>query len=276
MSTAPTPPDSFQRLSKCVSLRQIPGTPTAGPDTPSSHDAPTLILLCTWVEAHPKHIAKYTDRYCQDFPGASLLVVQTSLVDVLFNAGEKDQQKRLKPAIDIINNTNSSSIAVHVFSNGGTVTWSHLLKFITAARRKIIRGIVYDSCPGRATYRRTAHAIIQSLPNKSLRLVLPVVIYPALLLPAMLPAFGIENSVTKARARLNDVELGVTDIRRLYIYSEVDDMVWWRDVRDHAEEARRVGCQEVKEVIFADTAHCAHIKADPDKYWGAVHKMLSS
>ncbi|XXH01915.1 hypothetical protein Hte_008277 [Hypoxylon texense] len=269
---APREIAGFERIAPSIQLRRA-SEPSkiqlAGASTPSS---PSLIVLCTWVAAHPRHIVKYTDRYLRDFPDADILVVETPLTSVLFSPSDKAQRRRLRPASEIINES-TSSILLHVYSNGGTVTVSQLLQALTPTRREAIQALVLDSCPGRATYRRTCQAVITSAPRR-LRLVLPGVVYPILLLPAALGKLGVENVISRARPRLNDAKLVPVDTPRLYAYSEADLMVSWKDAHGHAEEARRRGYRDVREVRFQDSGHCAHIMEDAEKYWSAIQTMI--
>ncbi|KAI2627826.1 hypothetical protein GGR54DRAFT_434356 [Hypoxylon sp. NC1633] len=266
--------EGFESIAPSIQLLRASEPPETGSISHSPIRSPALIVLCTWVAAYPRHIAKYTDRYRRDFPDANILIVQTPLTSVLFSPSDKAQQRRLQPASEIINQS-TSSIFFHVYSNGGTVTVSQLLQALTPARREAIQAIVLDSCPGRATYRRTCQAVITSAP-RSLRLILPLVVYPVLLIPALLGKLGVENVISRARPRLNDTTLVNPKIPRSYMYSEADPMVSWKDVHDHAEEARQLGHQDVREIRFNDSGHCAHTMEDPDKYWGAVHSLLQS
>ncbi|KAI1374096.1 hypothetical protein F4677DRAFT_179748 [Hypoxylon crocopeplum] len=264
--------NGFERIAPSIQLQQASEPPETESASASTTSSPALIVLCTWVAAYPRHIAKYTDKYRKDFPNANILIVQTPLSSVLFSPSDKAQQKRLGPASEIINQS-TSSIFFHVYSNGGTVTVSQVLQALVPVRREAIKAIVLDSCPGRATYRRTCQAVITSA-SKHLRFILPGVVYPVLLIPAVLGKLGVENVISRARPRLNDPKFVDVKTPRLYMYSEADSMVSWKDAHDHAEEARKLGYQDVREIQFKDSAHCAHIMEDPEKYWGAVQSLL--
>lgn len=261
--------DSFERINQSTFIRRPPQeSPAPGEPT----ESPALIVLCSWVAAHPKHIAKYTDRHAEEHPGCTLLLLQTSLKDVLFSPTDKTQQPRVLAAADIINGS-AAPILFHIFSNGGTVTASQTLRLLTSERRAAIQAIALDSCPGHATYRRTARAVITSAP-KSVRPILPLLVYPALLPQALLGRIGVQDVITKGRARLNDSALVPVGARRIYAYSKADTMVWWEDPCQHAAEAREAGCKDVREIVFERSKHCAHIQEDADKYWEAVVDVL--
>ena len=80
--------------------------------------------------------------------------------------------------------------------------------------------------------------------------------------------------LTRSRKCLNDPEMFGVDVPRLYVYSKADELVPWRDVESHAEDAGRRGYGEVKRVLFEDSAHCAHAMAHREEYWGAVEGVV--
>lgn len=56
------------------------------------------------------------------------------------------------------------------------------------------------------------------------------------------------------------------------MYSASDDMVLDSDVEDHAEEAEGRGWV-VRRERFVGTGHAAHVRADPERYWGIVKEV---
>ena len=68
---------------------------------------------------------------------------------------------------------------------------------------------------------------------------------------------------------LNDVERCRQEKRRLYCYGTADDMVSWRDVEYHANQAESRGLC-VRREKFEDDRHVTQIRVDADRYWGAV------
>lgn len=68
----------------------------------------------------------------------------------------------------------------------------------------------------------------------------------------------------------------VNETKRVYIYSENDDMVPWHYVEDHAVEARRIGLN-VELEKFVGSGHVAHAKAgNNERYWRIVEQMWKS
>lgn len=82
--------------------------------------------------------------------------------------------------------------------------------------------------------------------------------HSALLLPSVLPASGIENSVTKTRTQLNDV-LCAPPVQWFCLHCEVDDVDRWRYVNIYAEQTL-FNHQGAQEVGLADNPNCVHVQ----------------
>jgi len=257
----------FKKLSDSIFFYQ-PSTEQITPTKYSS--SPSLIILCTWVAAQPKHISRYIDHYQRCFPNASILIIQTSLYQMTFLT-DKGHQNRIKIVTDIICNQNGT-VHLHGFSNGGAVTISQLLCALPSSNRQnTFSALVLDSCPGRGTYERTAKGMIVTLPkNPVVRLLGTALVHMVLVVFFVLDKLGFGNAVSTVRQRLNDKTLFELRMPRVYIYSKADEMVHWDDVHDHADDARRKGYERLVEVVFDRSGHCAHIREDEDKYWKAV------
>ena len=58
----------------------------------------------------------------------------------------------------------------------------------------------------------------------------------------------------------------------LYPFSEVDEMIYWKDVERHGVEAARNGVQTTL-MKFRKRGHCNHVMEDESKYWRAVREV---
>ena len=204
----------------------------------------------------------------------------------------------------------SPKIVIHTFSNGGSNTITQLL---IELRKRLpcpipIAGIVMDSCPAKGTYWRSYNAMVLSLPpGVGTRLAGAVAVHFLLVLLYTWIACGNENPASLMRRTLldertlcnadaranrgrsteivngptsdektheemqNDAAVHPTG-RACYLYSKEDKMVEWTDISDHAKDARHRGwC--VEEVVFAGSAHCAHMSRFEDQYVSAVKGM---
>lgn len=68
---------------------------------------------------------------------------------------------------------------------------------------------------------------------------------------------------------VNDGGSSVKSAGRLYLFSKTDDIISWRDIEEHAADARSKGYDVACEV-FDDTPHVGHMKVHPEVYWGAI------
>lgn len=81
------------------------------------------------------------------------------------------------------------------------------------------------------------------------------------------------DAIEAGRKDLSDVSLVGGAPPRCYIYSDGDELVDWRHVEAHAEEAGRMGLV-VRREKFEGSSHVAHMRADPDRYWGITKEYL--
>jgi hypothetical protein len=96
---------------------------------PQEPAAGKLIILCTWLGAGKKHIAKYTREYRTIAPDARILLIEASVW--IITARYIKQQEAIKPAVgavravldecghDGLKSTIRPKIVIHTFSNGG-------------------------------------------------------------------------------------------------------------------------------------------------------------
>jgi len=136
-----------------------------------------------------------------------------------------------------------------------------------------LRLVVFDCCPGDATFEKAYNAALLSLPLRfPIRTLGAPLVYGAVAMVHGLQSAGLMRSVSELRRELNDPTAFGTQARRLYLYSKGDVMVAAEDVLTHAQEAReRLGCA-VEIVGFEQAAHCALIREDAKRYWDAIKK----
>jgi hypothetical protein len=269
----------FESLTDTISYdRQLSRKP--------SQNGPTLVILCTWMSANRKHIAKYTQQYRHQHPEMDILVVESSVADMVYRS-TRSQQHRLRPARDILLSHLSSTAqgpgqqgaVLHMFSNGGAQCAVQLAAMLPPdIRRHAFSAIILDSCPGTATYQETVHAMSLSMPKSPVAKILGPPILHLVLCFIFLALFvtSAEDVITRIRKQLNDQELFSHDVPRLYVYSKADQLVPFQDVKSHADDARRKGYVKTGEVMFEASAHCAHALSHKDEYWGAIGTLLGT
>jgi len=239
-------------------------------------DTPSLILLFSWTGALPQHIAKYTTAYTSLYPSTPILVITTSIKDLIYRSS-KSKQKCLAPAISFLTTQNlTSNILVHCFSEGGShKAVQFASSFLNTTGTKLpISTLILDSTPGNPQYLMLASAFKKSLPrNAVIRFVGMLAAYSILasLWTGYLIVGPNKNIITKTRLSLDDDEMWDTNVPRCYLYSEADSLIFWKDIEDHGQAAEGRGTS-VTMVKFQGSAHCRHIQENEGRYWDAVRR----
>jgi hypothetical protein len=79
------------------------------------------------------------------------------------------------------------------------------------------------------------------------------------------------NCISRTRARIIDPQLWNPATPRCYLYSEADELIDSRDIREHIDESAALGIP-VMDVHFEGSNHCKHAAQDPERYWSSVMK----
>ena len=256
-----------------------PGQATSGTPSPSSPQS-KLIILFTWMSAHPSHISKYISGYRTHYPTSRILVIRSSPADMFYRRTAV-QRRRVASAVSaLLSHSDAhpdSEIIFHIFSNGGSYQFCNLL---SAYRETTSQSLpshikIFDSCPGRGTFKRTILALSPGLPSfppahlLSLLLIYVIIsIYWVLFVPLRIP-----DPIERLRRTLNSQAAMQAETKRCYVYSETDPMVGWRDVEDHAREAAERGAN-VRREKFEGSGHCAHVRVGGGaRYWMIVDAL---
>lgn len=254
---------------------RIPSTPS----TPTEDNpAPSLILLLTWTGAHGRHISKYTAQYSALFPSSHIMVITTSPTDLLFRSPAR-KQHRLQPAIKYISNLQhiprhaTGGILLHIFSEGGSNKACELATAYRAATGSPLplSALYLDSTPGHPRFALLRRALANSLPPvPGLAHIAPALaaVLLGLVWLLYLIAGSDGNPISRSRKQLLDPELFDQNAHRCYLYSKADQLIAWQDVCQHAGMAMQGAA--VSQVVFEDSAHVAHARSEPGRYWGAV------
>lgn len=295
---------SFERVSKIAYLyrpnadRNPSGTLVSGGgiSTSISPSSPRLILVGGWMDAREPHLAKYTAKLQFLYPDSPILLIRS----FAYHFTGSRFPTEIEPAIPLIRSLVSSEdhgvgaggggggeqqpkgqkpqMLVHLFSNGG----SAMLRFLYEAYARSARPgeparlpahvTVFDSAPGRFSWRRSVTAF--TLPflraNILVRAFWRAVInalcafYWVLHVPWGRPGF-----LDQTWAVHNERATNAAEVRRVYIYSEEDQLVEYRDVEEHAAVGRQRGF-EARLEKFKGTAHVAHARGDEERYWSIV------
>lgn len=265
---------------------------------------PRAVVLATWAFAQDAHIAKYVGQYRQRYPGASVLVAKCFLRHFFWLPAAREDLAALAVAIRSVmadddqdgepaanNDANAdgggkaerAKMILHIFSNSGLSTAYQLRNVYEADGRTPFpqRVTIYDSTPGRYEYWSITSSLQFGIPPG--RWLQKLVSFPlAHLLSSSLwvwcRVLRGEDWVAKWAAAANSddprgkgVAGGQRETCRSYAYSRADPLVESWVVEAHAADARARGFTVVHAADFGEgSAHVAHSRADPERYWGLV------
>ncbi|CAK7271788.1 hypothetical protein SEPCBS119000_004785 [Sporothrix epigloea] len=193
---------------------------------------------------------------------------------------------------------------VHTMSNGGCLILGHIYNAIdpTHARCLPPHVTIYDSCPGHFRFAGGVTAFtmgLQKAPLSKRLLLLPAVYLLVLgmwlrirgervlawldvLRRSVLGTlFGAKPVLTPPGPKRalnawtphninNSFGGNRREVRRAYLYSHNDLIIESRDVEQHANEAKGLGFTIFRMAHFPNSAHVAHARADPQRYWGTI------
>lgn len=270
--SSPNPFPLFDRISPIVFLH----SPTSSTSLTGNRQ---LIILATWMNAPIKLINLYATSYRTHFPDAQILLITCAMTH-LFLTPESKYQALLEPALPILENARSA-ISAAVYSNGGAFGLSSLARLYAMrnGRPLPVRSILLDSCPGvGADLGSGQRAILASIPPTFRRppfryLIIPLLKCLLILSSIILQLLRRSDPITAIRRALLDDKILVQQGRRTYIYSKEDEMVGWRAVEQHADEAERRG-SAVRREKSDGSGHVAHARKDGNRYWKIVVETL--
>lgn len=272
--------------------RDLPNFRVLGPnlyirDSASSENVipdhhPRFILLFGWGDVLPQHIAKYVDGFTALFPHSPQIIYLSRLGGVWFTtlAQRARAVSRILPVVYPDGPLRRDDrVLVHAMSNGGSVYYSGLLYtyrtlYGTAMPHRLLS---LDSTPGGTDH--TLRNIYIWAGATALRLAkvyhVPFLAAHAACLFVVLGSWvnhrlrGETFSGAWASAAVNDATYNPKTARKLYLYSNADSVIDYRDVELHAAETRRRGWEADLE-MFEGTEHVSHLRKYPEQYWRAV------
>ncbi|KAL9093235.1 MAG: hypothetical protein Q9159_000412 [Coniocarpon cinnabarinum] len=243
-----------------------------------AQDSPSIIVLCTWMSASLRHIARYVNGYRRQHPTSHIIIIRCDPADVVRYLKHR-QLQHLAPAVSAIQRLtedrqkSEANMILHVFSNGGSHQACNLLQaykqFATTPFPRHVT--IFDSCPGHSSFKRTIAAMSASLPKTPglhLLSLISVYVLVSLCWIAVVP-LRLPDPVEVNYQTLKHPKAMRNELSRCYIYSVADPMVDWKDVEMHAQAAKKHF--SVRMVKFETSEHCAHVLVDGGvRYWRIV------
>ena len=271
------PLSSFTRLSPKVSIYTPPSTIKGSPLDP------TTILLCSWMNAAPKHIEYYVRIYQKIFPGARIILSTMNTKTFLFQS-EAKRRADVKEAVSALlaPDQGNERLFVHAFSNGGAKRMYAVAGAYQASTGKALpaRAFLLDSAPGIPKFRRDIHALTVPVQKWPLYLWLPYMAVTIGIASAVyvlvnwLPEWVWRDLVWSPMYGTNDFKFVPKDCVRGYIYSKEDLAMDWKDVERHAAVAESKGYTVVKKLVEgAEHVQLFKGKGGEKGYWDFVQKV---
>ncbi|OQN96795.1 hypothetical protein B0A48_17355 [Cryoendolithus antarcticus] len=270
-----TPPfTDFISLADSISYLQHP-SPALPQDTVS------LIVLCTWMSAPRRPIAKYIAPYRTLYPSAEILVIESSAQEAIVTS-HAARRRILQPAVDVIAKHASgpgepSRTILHAFSNGGGACAALLATMLpSSSRPHAWKATILDSCPSTFQYSTFITAVSLSFPRGGVLgyLSLAAVHILTCIIVININVFG-GDLIEGVRATWNDSTVFGKAAPRLYLYSVADELIRYQDVEKHAEDAKAKGYERVEMKKFEGSKHCAHAMTYGKEYWELVGSFIA-
>ena len=276
----PNPPLSFMtKLSQAVYLLK--------PDTASSTrfdpSAPALIFLCGWMAARDIHLAKYVRNYQALYPTASILLLKSRSMDMAFPfIARSDAEPAIAPLRGILRGSpatpDKAQLLVHLFSGAGSGMLSAVYDMYAASgvdekdRILPLHITIFDSSPAlKFDHGKITDANIVEVPEGPQRIVMkPIMQFVLAFWWISFSMLGFTDYIAGHAIAHNDARK-VREVRRAYVYSDRDPFIPSEGVEKHAELARRAGFNARTE-LFVGSPHCAHARAEPERYWRIVRE----
>ncbi|KAH8684629.1 hypothetical protein BGZ60DRAFT_366294 [Tricladium varicosporioides] len=272
------PLSNFKRLSKVVRLYEP--LDNRGPVPP---DSPTTILICSWMNAIPKHAEYYTKKHMEIYPHARIIFVTITTKEFLMHS-ESQRRADIKEVITALlaRNQSDERLLVHTLSNGG----ARRLYGIAGAYREAtgkplpVKAFIMDSAPGIPQFRRDIRAL--SVPGKKLPWLLWFPFMTAIVAVTTavyitvnwMPKWFWSELVWRPMAAVNNIDFVHKNCVKGFVYSKEDNVIDWRHVEDHADIAEKKGYKVVKKRV--EGAHHVQMfrgKGGEGDYWEFVERI---
>jgi hypothetical protein len=274
------PLSQFKRLSSTgVWLYTPPDYSTASSTSPL---APTTILLCSWMNAVPKHIAYYATKYMTLYPHARIILVTINTVQFLFHP-ESKRRADIKTAVTALLAVDQSTdrLLIHALSNGGNRRVYNIASVYRSLAGKPLPAIswIVDSAGGIPQFRRDIHALQVPARQFNWFVWIPYMMFSYTIVSVVyvtvnwMPEWFWYELVWGPWKGNNDATLVDQKCVKGYVYSKEDEAMDWRDTERHAAVAKEKGYRvAMKLVEGAGHVQMFRGKGGEKDYWGFIEK----
>ena len=238
----------------------------------SDANSPVVYLL-GWAGSTDADLQKYSSAY----EGLGFTTVRHVTPKYTVFYGHRQMPGYARNLLDHLrdNGLTGRPLFFHGFSNMGASTVQHV--FNAAAEEEEdnavdIRGVVYDSNPGRPTLSSAYHALVDHVLSgpKAWRLV--QFVYHVIKIGVRAVASGGRSAPAWWDFHVN-YDGRYKTVPSAFLYSDGDACIPSADVEEMAEDVAARGAK-VTRVNFGDSTHVAHWDKYPEKYEEAVVKFV--
>ncbi|KAI8619874.1 hypothetical protein BC830DRAFT_1102053 [Chytriomyces sp. MP71] len=252
----------------------------ASPSTAASSERKNALLF-GWVDSKVQYVRKYADWYRSRGYTVHIVLCDRSILGVNGPAAQEPfevlvQDLTAHGLITPLDQESKNKAVIHSFSNGGPVQLRNLLLHLHSQGKKLrTRAVILDSGPGYATASSGSGFMTAGIKNSYARYAARSVLYGAFAMYTSV--FSLESHYVNLAAPIvvsqKNVEGNLMG-PRLFLYSDVDEIVPVVEVKRRIEECKAEGIP-VDEMMFQGSPHVKHAMTFSEEYWGKVEKFLA-
>lgn len=237
-----------------------------------------IVILFGWSGSSHKNLGKYSQIY-QDKGFSTFQVIQDPVSVLPLTDSNNIAEKLLKNIdlhYDLAKTQGKLTIIFHIFSNGGFVRFYKAMDLLDSTYshwKPFIKGIFFDSCPGKLTANSGALAASAYSSNIILRNLMYFFFYIFFSIIGLFmgSAFSFDLWTEKAvNCKVFD-----KDVFFAFIYSKTDDLIDYLHVEEFIKKLEKVN-KNVKKLLFEKSPHVQHLIKNTDQYLKIMNENLSN
>jgi hypothetical protein len=236
------------------------------PNIRPSPSAPGAILLFGWMGAPIRYMTKFAEYYSKTlFPGTPIIVILSPAAS--FFSRERLRHD-IQPAVTTFQALEipASNVLVHIFSMGGVNALKTFMGLCPSTFSP--RLLVLDSAPAKQTLSGGIRAFTADFRNPVIKFVMKILLFVGFSCLMLIDLLLRRQPMLDGLGRWLNEAVG-KETRRLYLYSDGDELVLRKDVENSIAQAREKG-YSVKAKSFGGSPHVGHMRANPELYWREI------
>ena len=258
-----------------MSLEKLPNVTTN-----INRESKKIVILFGWSGSTQKLLSKYSKIY-QERKMSTIQMIQFLKIDR--EAKSVDfLLKSIEEEFDFKNSKEEFSIFFHVMSNGGLFNYMKALKLMQTTNefkhwKSLVKGVVFDSCPGDLTITTYATVLTTYIENSILK---NFVWFLILIFMFFWKIFSICIPSLRISAEKSFIEPIIKgtfhdSIPILIIYSKKDHLIDYKFVDKFIIKLKSFD-KLISSKFFLDSEHVAHYRKYPKEYLFSIDKLLNN